>query len=115
MRYRVLIFALIFFHFLACRKEKATEIKQEISQSPSVASPAPKFDSNRGKGKWNEENLAIGNVLDQPLAIKGEKLFVLKCSSCHKLSNDKLVGPGFKGLVERRSPEWIMNFLYQPS
>lgn len=35
----------------------------------------------------------------------------MKCASCHKLTNEKLVGPGWKGVTDRRQPEWIMNFV----
>ncbi|HXB11880.1 MAG TPA: cytochrome c, partial [Bacteroidia bacterium] len=29
----------------------------------------------------------------------------------HKLTDEKLVGPGWKGVTDRRTPEWIMNFI----
>jgi cytochrome c551/c552 len=35
----------------------------------------------------------------------------VKCSACHKLTEEKLVGPGWKGVTERFKPEWIMNFV----
>ena len=38
----------------------------------------------------------------------------VKCSSCHKLTDEKLVGPGWKGVTERQKPEWIMNFITNP-
>jgi cytochrome c551/c552 len=41
----------------------------------------------------------------------GESIYDLKCGSCHKLTDEKLVGPGWKGVTDRRSPEWIMNFV----
>jgi cytochrome c551/c552 len=38
-------------------------------------------------------------------------VYDLKCASCHKLTDEKLVGPGWKGVTDRRTPEWIMNFV----
>ena len=35
----------------------------------------------------------------------------MKCAACHKLSDTRLVGPGFKGVTDRRKPEWIMNMI----
>ena len=32
----------------------------------------------------------------------------------HKLSDEKLVGPGWKGVTSRKAPEWIMNFITNP-
>ena len=33
----------------------------------------------------------------------------MKCAACHKLTDQRVVGPGWKGLTEKRTPEWIMN------
>ena len=41
----------------------------------------------------------------------GTKVFDLKCSACHKLTDEKLVGPGWKGVTSRRKAEWVMNFV----
>lgn len=45
---------------------------------------------------------------------KGKKLFESSCISCH-IANQKMVGPSPKGILERRLPEWIMNFIINPS
>ena len=45
------------------------------------------------------------------MAAGGEKIYGVKCSGCHKLTDEKLVGPGWKGVSERHKPEWIMNFI----
>ena len=41
----------------------------------------------------------------------GQNIYNVKCSSCHKTTGEKLVGPGWKGVTDRRQPEWIMNFV----
>lgn len=45
------------------------------------------------------------------MAASGEKVYDVKCASCHKLTEEKLVGPGWKGVTTRRTPEWVMNFV----
>ena len=30
------------------------------------------------------------------------------------MTEEKLVGPGWKGVTQRRKPEWIMNFITNP-
>jgi cytochrome c551/c552 len=45
------------------------------------------------------------------MADAGSKIFDVKCSSCHKLTDEKLVGPGWKGVTSRHKPEWILNFV----
>lgn len=68
----------------------------------------PDYDPKRGEGKFTKVD--VGTTLDAAMAANGEKVFGVKCSSCHKLTEEKLVGPGWKGVTSRHSPEWIMNF-----
>ena len=44
------------------------------------------------------------------MATLGSGIYDLKCSACHRLTKEKLVGPGWKDVTTRRKPEWIMNF-----
>ena len=69
----------------------------------------PSYDPNRGKGKFTKVEVAAS--LDAAMAGNGEKTFGVKCSSCHKLTDEKLVGPGWKGVTGRHTAEWIMNFI----
>jgi cytochrome c551/c552 len=68
----------------------------------------PSYDPNRGEGKFTKVD--IGATLDAAMAANGEKAYGVKCSSCHKLTDEKLVGPGWKGVTKRYTAEWIMNF-----
>lgn len=71
------------------------------------------YDPKRGEGKYDETNVKLG-VLDLTMADKGESVSSTKCNSCHKLTEEKLVGPGWKGVTSRRTPHWIMNFITNP-
>ncbi len=72
----------------------------------------PSYDPNRGEGKFTTVDLGAG--LDVSMSTEGEKIAGVKCFSCHKSSDEKLVGPGWKGVTERRQPVWIMNFITNP-
>jgi cytochrome c551/c552 len=48
------------------------------------------------------------------MAELGKKVYDLKCASCHKVSDEKLVGPGWKGVTARHTAAWIMNFSTNP-
>jgi hypothetical protein len=76
------------------------------------ATDASTYDPNRGEGKHSSVDL--GDKLDVAMATEGEKIQSVKCSSCHKLTDEKLVGPGWKGVTSRHKPEWIMNFITNP-
>ncbi|HET7118352.1 MAG TPA: cytochrome c [Hanamia sp.] len=74
-----------------------------------TASENPSYDPNRGEGKFHD--VQVSAKLDPAMAAAGEKIYELKCSSCHKLTDERLVGPGWKGVTERQTPTWIMNFV----
>jgi cytochrome c551/c552 len=76
---------------------------------PTPGGDPKAYDPNRGEGKFT--HVDVGSKLDATLAQGGEKLYGVKCSGCHKLTDEKLVGPGWKGVSERHKPEWIMNFV----
>jgi len=67
------------------------------------------YDSVKGAGKFT--HVTLSPQLDTKLAAAGKAVYELKCSACHKLTGEKLVGPGWKGVTEKRQPEWIMNFV----
>ncbi|MEO6453637.1 MAG: cytochrome c [Ginsengibacter sp.] len=76
---------------------------------PTPGGDAPAYDPNRGVGKFT--TVDVGDKLDAAMATGGEKIYDVKCSGCHKTTDEKLVGPGWKGVSERHKPEWIMNFI----
>lgn len=90
------------------------EIKHESTPNPEPPAETKSDDKKdaameaKGIGKFS--NVEISANLDKPKAEAGGKVYDLKCSSCHKLTDEKLVGPGWKGVTERRKPEWVMNF-----
>jgi mono/diheme cytochrome c family protein len=52
--------------------------------------------------------------LDVTMAQSGKQIYEVKCASCHKLTDERLVGPGWKGVSNKHKPEWIMNFITNP-
>jgi hypothetical protein len=69
----------------------------------------PSYDPHRGEGKFTSVELGAG--IDPAKADLGDKIAQVKCTSCHKTTEEKLVGPGWAGVTQRRKPEWIMNFI----
>lgn len=63
----------------------------------------------KGIGKFRD--VPLTHPLDEAMVAKGREISDVKCMSCHKLTDQKLVGPGWKGVTDRRTPEWIMNFI----
>lgn len=57
------------------------------------------------------KELALSTPLDQAMVKEGLAIYDLKCSACHKLTDEKLVGPGWTGVTKRRKPTWIVNMI----
>lgn len=108
------VFAFIIF-LAACGSETkkneqsadTTKLAQDDSNDPNF------YDPKRGEGKFSSENVVL-TALDQKMATAGEGIAGTKCTSCHKLTEERLVGPGWKGVTERRTAYWIMNFITNP-
>lgn len=101
--------------FVACGKKENTDTdfsKPSNQDAPAASSDASSYDPNRGEGKFDKVDLAA--KLDQAMADSGQKVAEVKCTSCHKPTEEKLVGPGWKGVTSRKKPEWIMNFITNP-
>src|SRR5678816_1668527 len=58
-----------------------------------------------------ESDITITHPLNQEWVTAGKSIYELKCQSCHKLTEEKLVGPGWKGVTQRRTPVWILNMV----
>lgn len=90
----------------------STNATEETTKPDSDATGEnPPYDPNRGEGKFTAENVNVDPHLNTAMAEKGEKIYDLKCASCHKMTDERLVGPGWKGVTERHQPAWIMNFM----
>ncbi len=66
--------------------------------------------SDKGVGAITKVDLA---EIDNALVATGKNIFDIKCSACHKVEK-RFVGPAIRGVIQRRSPEWIMNMILDP-
>lgn len=58
-----------------------------------------------------ESEITITTPLNSEWVSIGEHIYELKCQACHKLTEEKLVGPGWKDVTIKRKPVWIMNMI----
>lgn len=105
----ILMLCLLTWLLAACSgtESKPSESSEKAASSNSTDPSA--YDPERGTGKF--KNVEIPPTLDEAKAAEGQKISDVKCSSCHKMTDEKLVGPGWKGVTQRHKPEWIMNFV----
>jgi mono/diheme cytochrome c family protein len=88
--------------------EKPVEAASVVDEVP--ASKRITLDE-KGVGQINEITLDV--EIDTKMATVGEAIYKANCTACHKLDK-RFIGPSPKGILERRSPEWIMNMILDP-
>lgn len=60
------------------------------------------------------EDVPLTSPLNAQSVAEGKKIYEMKCQSCHKLTDEKLVGPGWKGVTQRRKSGWIIAMITNP-
>ncbi|AWX45691.1 hypothetical protein HME9304_02718 [Flagellimonas maritima] len=88
--------------------EKVEKIAPETNEVP--ASQRITLD-NKGVGQIKE--ITLGAEIDEDMAIAGSELFKTNCTACHK-TDKRFIGPKMQGILDRRSPEWVMNMILDP-
>ena len=86
---------------------------KEEAQQAAEASPTP-AELLEGKPETHGSEIKtveLTNPLNQEWVAKGKATYDMKCLACHKLTADRIVGPGWAGVTKRREPVWIMNMI----
>ncbi len=86
---------------------------KEEAEKAAEASPTP-TDLLQGKPEVHGteiKKVELTTPLNQEWVATGKATYEMKCLPCHKLTGDKLVGPGWLDVTKRRKPEWIINMV----
>lgn len=89
-----------------------TTPSSESSVSSQKTDASAMIDLNN-KGVGPIKALTLESNIDEAMALTGQEHFKMKCMACHK-PDKKFIGPAPTGILERRSPEWIMNMILNP-
>jgi len=88
----------------------SNEIPGKTAETTTADASAENFMDNKGVGPVTSVTLG---ELNQELADQGKQLYNTMCIACHKI-DERFIGPAPKGILSRRSPEWIMNMILNP-
>lgn len=95
------------------------EVKKEpVNEEPKVETastdvPASKRIDLESKGVGPIKSLELTEEINQEMVAKGADVFKKMCTACHR-ENKRFVGPSPQNILERRSPEWVMNMILNP-
>ena len=94
--------------FVACNNEqKASEEKSTATDKTEQ----PKEEAEVHGTEIKPGEVELTTPLNQEWVAGGKGIYELKCQACHKLTDERLVGPGWKGVTTRREPHWVMNMI----
>ena len=65
------------------------------------------------KGVGPVTSVSLGGDVDQELAASGKAVYEQMCLACHRIGK-RFIGPPPNRILERRSPEWVMNMILNP-
>lgn len=85
----------------------------ESSSSSKDKVPPSKRVDLENKGIGPVKNVEIPETIDRKLAVEGKKIFDVQCVACHS-PTETLIGPPPKGILDIRTPEWVMNMIINP-
>lgn len=88
------------------------ETTEKITKKAETVPASKRVDlSNKGIGPISSLNLP--SEIDQTMATHGADVFKKMCTACHR-PDKKFIGPSPSGILNRRSPEWVMNMILNP-
>lgn len=102
-----IIITVCFSLMTGCGGSKTGESETTAPPAEEETSAAP---SDAGVGPAAEMELAVEPV-DPGKVSKGKGIYEVKCAACHSLGENRVVGPGWKGVTKRRKPQWIVNMV----
>jgi cytochrome c len=94
---------------LGCAPEKPKSDPHEKTESAVEEVEEHTMDVTKGIGQV--KNVTLNTPLDQERVKRGISIYEMKCQACHRLDDQRVVGPGWKDITKRRKPEWIMNMI----
>ena len=96
--------------FTIDRKKAETE-KSVVTETTGIKASERVVLENKGVGPIKE--LSLNEEIDTEMAAQGKEVYDQLCLACHRIGK-KFIGPAPNGILERRSPEWVMNMILNP-
>jgi cytochrome c len=94
---------------VACAPDKPQQPADDAYNAYETAEPLQTDHDGKGIGQVKE--VTLNTPLEEERIGRGKAIYEMKCSACHRLTDQRVVGPGWKGVTTRRKPEWIMNMI----
>ena len=100
------------------KKKEGFSYEKKASTETTTVAPTAKVPASQqitlsDKGVGPITSIELPAEIDQAMVAHGSEIYTKMCTACHR-PDKKFIGPAPKGIMERRSPEWIMNMILNP-
>jgi cytochrome c len=92
-------------------KKETTE--QKVETKVETGTPASQKVNLTDKGIGPIKSVTLAPEIDQAMATHGADVYKKMCMACHR-PDKKFIGPAPTRILERRTPEWVMNMILNP-
>jgi cytochrome c551/c552 len=103
----ILLLVAGFSFFVSCNND--SKPSEETNTNSTEQKPSEQKENHGTEVKPGDVELTT--PLNAQWVANGKGIYEMKCQSCHKLDDQRVVGPGWKGVTQRREPHWIMNMI----
>ena len=102
------------------KKKEGFSVERQKTEKEQLKA-APEAETTKASERIDLSNKGVGPItaitlnaeIDQAMAKQGEEVYKQMCMACHRIGK-RFIGPAPDGILERRSPEWVMNMILNP-
>lgn len=108
---------------LSCggEEKKEEKTKVQLKKQTTTKKVEAKTDNTKASETIDLTNKGVGPIksltlpaeIDQAMVAKGKDVYDKMCTACHRVDK-KFIGPPPTGILEKRTPEWVMNMILDP-
>lgn len=96
------------------KERKTVKTPDVVAHEKALKEEKTAIDPMTSKGIGPVSEVTLGENIDQGMVAEGKALFDKNCAACHK-TDKKYIGPAPKDILDRRTPEWVMNMIINPT
>jgi mono/diheme cytochrome c family protein len=113
MKNSIIAAVILSFGLMACGGGSEASSEKTTTKEKPQSMLKKKVDPMQDKGIGPISSVTLDAEINQEMAAKGKDTYDKMCTACHK-PTEKFIGPAPKGVLDRRTPEWIMNMILNP-
>ncbi|MEP5340137.1 MAG: cytochrome c [Algibacter sp.] len=118
LKLTTIVFTILLLSCGGKEEKKKEQIKIQTKTEKKIVKKAEKVPASKkidltNKGIGSIKSVTLGAEIDQTMVTHGADVYKKMCTACHRIDK-KFIGPAPTDILERRTPEWVMNMILNP-